>query len=589
MAHAASGEPEDQLADVVGLMLDFLVSKSLVASERTLRNELQLLVTSSENGSNGQLSQATAKWKHTVRAHNVYTSELERRLGMEIPLRPGSSDPFTPVVDVTPKGAACVSVNDEASAEVVRPPLPPTTSTIQHIQHVDHVPVSDVDDAKLRTRRGQGTPQQRVVFHDPLQMSKETAETLAHISLPLLYNPHVNGLEDQPELSLPVGALIAGRYRVAANIGKGSFSKVYQCHDLHCRRMVSVKVLRNDKDCLDAGLGEVRVLALIARQDPEGAHKLLRLLDYFYFREHLIIVTELLRDSLFSFYRYLQSTGRRLDYFTSPVLASLSSQLLSALAFLHDNGLAHCDVKPENVCVVSASRHIFKLIDFGSSVFQYDCHNSYVQSRWYRAPEVMLGMLWDGKVDLWSFGCLLAELVLGTPIFHASTVEMVLAAHVAVLGAMPSYMVRRQPETARMFFTSSGTAYQVDPPGMRCGSYLLYPREHSGLARLIEKNLDDPGFISLLAALLTIDPSKRPTAYEVLQHPWLGSQLHTSTASEGDSNHRTEFVHSFTAGVLADYDSTASDGYLSDAMMSHGGSFSDGAHSPAGSRSASPQ
>ena len=65
--------------------------------------------------------------------------------------------------------------------------------------------------------------------------------------------------------------------------------------------------------------------------------------------EHLIIVTELLRDSLFSFYRYLQSTGRRLDYFTSPVLASLSSQLLSALAFLHDNGLAHCDVKPENV------------------------------------------------------------------------------------------------------------------------------------------------------------------------------------------------------------------------------------------------
>ena len=147
--------------------------------------------------------------------------------------------------------------------------------------------------------------------------------------------------------------------------------------------MVSVKVLRNDKDCLDAGLGEVRVLALIARQDPQGEQQLLRLLDYFYFKEHLIIVTELLRDSLFQFYRYLHSTGRRLEYFSTSTLATLSTQLLHALAFLHDNGLAHCDVKPENVCVVSASRHVFKLIDFGSAVFQYDCHNSYVQSRWY--------------------------------------------------------------------------------------------------------------------------------------------------------------------------------------------------------------
>ena len=86
----------------------------------------------------------------------------------------------------------------------------------------------------------------------------EAVETsLAHISLPLLYNPHVNGLEDESDLVLQVGGTLAGRYRVAANIGKGCFSKVYQCHDLVGGRMVSVKVLRNDKDCLDAGLGEV--------------------------------------------------------------------------------------------------------------------------------------------------------------------------------------------------------------------------------------------------------------------------------------------------------------------------------------------
>ena len=76
-------------------------------------------------------------------------------------------------------------------------------------------------------------------------------------------------------------------------------------------------------------------------------------------------------------------------------MATLSSHILSALAFLHRFGIAHCDVKPENICLTSANpmRTAFKLIDFGSAVLKYDVHNSYVQSRWYRAPEVSLGKL----------------------------------------------------------------------------------------------------------------------------------------------------------------------------------------------------
>jgi hypothetical protein len=301
---------EDQLAEVVGLMLDFLVSKSLVASERTLRNELQMLVQSST--ANCDPPQATAKWKKMVRAHNVYTSELERRLGMTIPLQTSTERPPAPVFDVTPTEAAVSADDDGDSPE--RIPPPPAATTLKE-PLFKRTPVSMDEESKLRQRRGVGTPQQRVMFHDPIEMPASVAETLAHIALPLLYNPHINGLEDQPELSLPVGGVIASRYRVAANIGKGSFSKVYQvgtpppaggscvravsrcgqprararslcaqCHDLHTRRMVSVKVLRNDKDCLDAGLGEVRVLALIARQDAHGEQQLLRLLDYFYYK-----------------------------------------------------------------------------------------------------------------------------------------------------------------------------------------------------------------------------------------------------------------------------------------------------------------
>ena len=60
---------------------------------------------------------------------------------------------------------------------------------------------------------------------------------------------------------------------------------------------------------------------------------------------------------------------------------------------------------------MSASRRRFKIIDFGSAVVTHDCHNSYVQSRWYRAPEVMLGLPWDEKVDVWGVGCIVAELL----------------------------------------------------------------------------------------------------------------------------------------------------------------------------------
>ena len=60
-----------------------------------------------------------------------------------------------------------------------------------------------------------------------------------------------------------------------------------------------------------------------------------------------------------------------------------------------------------------------KLLDFGSCLSNADDCNSYVQSRWYRAPEVMLGLQWDGKVDVWGLGCILAEMRTSAPLFRS--------------------------------------------------------------------------------------------------------------------------------------------------------------------------
>lgn len=95
------------------------------------------------------------------------------------------------------------------------------------------------------------------------------------------------------------------------------------------------------------------------------------------------------------------------------LVQSIARQCLEALEFIHGLGLIHCDLKPENILVKSYSRCEIKVIDLGSSCFQTDHLCSYVQSRSYRAPEVILGLPYDQKIDMWSLGCILAELCSG--------------------------------------------------------------------------------------------------------------------------------------------------------------------------------
>jgi serine/threonine protein kinase len=113
----------------------------------------------------------------------------------------------------------------------------------------------------------------------------------------------------------------------------------------------------------------------------------LQLYDYFYFKEHLFIVTELLRDNLYEFAKFNRESGAEC-YFTLPRLQKIARECLEGLKFVHNLGLIHCDLKPENILIRSYSRCEIKIIDFGSSCFVTDHLTSYVQSRSYRAPEV---------------------------------------------------------------------------------------------------------------------------------------------------------------------------------------------------------
>lgn len=100
-----------------------------------------------------------------------------------------------------------------------------------------------------------------------------------------------------------------------------------------------------------------------------------------------------------------------------------------------------------------------KLIDFGSSCFIHDHLSSYVQSRSYRAPEVILGCKYDYRIDIWSLGCILAELFTGQVIFQNDSIAGLLARVVGIIGPIPERMFN-ESRLKNNYFTSEKLIYQ---------------------------------------------------------------------------------------------------------------------------------
>jgi dual specificity tyrosine-phosphorylation-regulated kinase 2/3/4 len=92
------------------------------------------------------------------------------------------------------------------------------------------------------------------------------------------------------------------------------------------------------------------------------------------------------------------------------------------------------------------------VIDFGSSCFTHDYLSSYVQSRSYRAPEFILGCKYDARIDIWSLGCIIAELFTGSVLFQNETVQGLLARVIGIIGPFPEELLS-EGRLVNKFFT----------------------------------------------------------------------------------------------------------------------------------------
>ena len=181
---------------------------------------------------------------------------------------------------------------------------------------------------------------------------------------------------------------------------------------------------------------------------------MLKFYDCFYYKEHLFLVTELLKDNLLEYYKFnLQNESEK--FFTLPTLKKLSRQILTALDYIHSLDIIHCDIKPESIMVKSYSQPTFKIIDLGSSCFKHDHLSSYVQSRAYRAPEVLLESRYDSKIDVWSFGLVICELFLGKALIKNGPIPYVLRQICELFGHVPGWL-RKNGKASLNFFTEGG-------------------------------------------------------------------------------------------------------------------------------------
>eukprot|EP00002_Diphylleia_rotans_P004608 TRINITY_DN1345_c0_g1_i3.p1 TRINITY_DN1345_c0_g1~~TRINITY_DN1345_c0_g1_i3.p1 ORF type:complete len:449 (-),score=68.69 TRINITY_DN1345_c0_g1_i3:383-1729(-) len=243
---------------------------------------------------------------------------------------------------------------------------------------------------------------------------------------------------------------ISYRYEIVMTLGRGSFGQVVKGFDYKTGNFVAIKIIRNKKRFHHQALIEVRILEHLKDHDPEETTNTIRMHEYFYFRNHLCITFELLSLNLYEFIKNNNFQG-----FSIGLIRRFAVQILHSLRYLYKHKIIHCDLKPENILLRNPQKSAIKVIDFGSSCFVDERLYTYIQSRFYRSPEVILGHSYDMAIDMWSFGCILSELYTGYPLFPGENEVEQLACIMEILGLPPRRMVETSSRR-KIFFDGQG-------------------------------------------------------------------------------------------------------------------------------------
>uniref|UniRef100_M4A5N8 Cyclin-dependent kinase-like 2 n=1 Tax=Xiphophorus maculatus TaxID=8083 RepID=M4A5N8_XIPMA len=202
------------------------------------------------------------------------------------------------------------------------------------------------------------------------------------------------------------------RYESLGPVGEGSYGTVLKCRHRHSGRLVAIKKFMDSEDdeaVKKIALREIKLLRQLRHDN------LVNLLEVWKRRRRWYLVFEFVDRTLLD---ELQQCSSRLDLNTC---RQYLFQVLRAVNFCHQQDVIHRDIKPENILI--SQEGVVKLCDFGfartiASPSEGGVYTDYVATRWYRAPELLVGDIKYGKpVDVWALGCVLIEMLTAQPLF----------------------------------------------------------------------------------------------------------------------------------------------------------------------------
>jgi len=282
------------------------------------------------------------------------------------------------------------------------------------------------------------------------------------------------------------------KYKRLQKLGEGTYGVVFKAVDLETQQFVALKKIRFDDDEEGIPSTAVREVALLKEMNHPN---IVELSNVIFHRSQLYLVFPFLQNDL----------KKHLDYnkkqLSSTTIKSYIHQLFLGLEYCHRNRILHRDLKPQNILVSEDGE--LKLADFGLArtyTLPNRAWTHEVITLWYRPPEILLGCeVYGVEVDIWSLGCIFAELCNGHPLFHGDS---------QICQIMHIFKILGTPNDGMWNGVSALKDFQHN-----------FPKWKSKNWEQIAPDLCDLGR-DLLSRMLILNPYKRISAKQALRHPY---------------------------------------------------------------------
>mmetsp|Transcript_25000 Transcript_25000/g.55443 ORF Transcript_25000/g.55443 Transcript_25000/m.55443 type:complete len:595 (+) Transcript_25000:201-1985(+) len=339
------------------------------------------------------------------------------------------------------------------------------------------------------------------------------------------------------------GTVLAGRYRIIRELGCGTFGRVMECYEIDHTKLLeqvglgtwrgtlrpkksgiyAIKIIRNVERYIRDAEIEADLLRRVNKSGDRGSTLFPIVHDEFDLPSGTkCLVLEKLGMNLYDVIKKNDGEG-----FDTYYVREIAIQLFDALDHLHGIGIIHTDLKPENILLVSNNSDgddvRIKIVDFGSAVTITKGSGapkfSIVNTRQYRAPEVLLRIGWSFPSDIWAGGCLLAELALGCLLFPTRSTAEHLAIMEKKIGKFPRRILLRgkasSSAVASKYFDRMKGTHKMAAVLNEDSSHFV-ENECCSLKDELGEEAVETGLYDLLKTVLTLDPWFRPKAKKAL-------------------------------------------------------------------------